>query len=212
MSDIPAIMERARAFASQDGMSAAALARLAGLSVSTLRPMFSDTWNPLTTTLLALQAVLPPVPHPDAELLTLCARLAEQQATWQALWVATPDKPNGGPEDVAFDTFSSFTWPGTRIADPALDSAPVTDLPALLLTLPATTPEGLQAKAAAVLAISDANMFTGDCRMDEIELLRSVVIDAVGSARRLVGEDHATMACRNFPLGSRIAANAGTDG
>jgi hypothetical protein len=69
-----------------------------------------------------------------------------------------------------------------RIADS--DEARAADLPALLLTLPARTPEGLQAKAAAVLAISDATAFTGDCREDEIELLRSVVLDAAGEGYR----------------------------
>jgi hypothetical protein len=187
--DIPAIMERARAFARQDGMSVAALARLARMSASTLRPMFSDAWRPMTTTLLALQAVLPGPTHPDGELLALCDALAALQAGWQVLWEATPDEPNAGPEDQAFDTFAKFTWPGTRIADLAPGDASGIDLPALLLTLPATTPEGLQAKAAAVLAISDANTFTGDCRMDEIELLRSVVRDAAGTSRRPLGED-----------------------
>jgi hypothetical protein len=135
----------------------------------------------------------------DAELLAVCDELAALQVEWQTVWAATPDDPDGGPEDIAFDTFSSFTWPGTRIADPALDSAPVADLPALLLTLPATTPEGLQAKAAAVLAISDADMFTGDCRLDEIELLRSVVRDAAGPTYRPVGEDFAGLPDDNSP-------------
>jgi hypothetical protein len=85
----------------------------------------------------------------DAELLAVCDELAVLQARWQTLWAATPDQPNGGPEDLAFDTFTSFTWPGTRITDPALGGASGIDLPVLLLTLPATTPEGLQAKAAA---------------------------------------------------------------
>jgi len=187
--DIPVIMERARAFARQDGMSAAALARLAGLSVSGLRPMFSDTWNPLTTTLLALQAVLPPVPHPDADLLAVCARLADHQAQWQSLWAATPDQPDSGPQDTAFDEFSQNVWPGYRCADPIRGDDTATDLPALLLTLPATTAEGLQAKAAAVLAISDAGSYTGDSRLDEIDLLRSVVRDATGGRHQeLTGE------------------------
>ena len=127
----------------------------------------------------------------DAELLTVCASLADQQAQWQTLWAATPDEPDGGPVDLAFDTFTEFTWPGTRIADRLLGNPSAIDLPARLLTLPATTQEGLVAKAAAVLAISDASTFTGDCRPDEIELLRSVAIDAAGLARRLVGGDHA---------------------
>jgi len=151
--------------------------------------MFRATWNPLTTTLLALKAVLPPPPHPDAELLAVCARLADQQAEWQEVWAATPDAPDGGHADVALDEFSQNVWPGYRCADPVRGDDTATDLPARLLTLPATIAEGLQAKAAAVLAISDAGSYTGDSRLDEIELLRSVVRDAAGDRYQvLTGE------------------------
>jgi len=125
----------------------------------------------------------------NAELLAVCARLADHRAQWQSRWAATPDVPDGGPQDTAFDEFSQNVWPGYRCADPVRGDDTATDLPALLLTLPATTAEGLQAKAAAVLAISDAGSYTGDSRLDEIELLRSVVRDATGDRyQELTGE------------------------
>lgn len=117
------------------------------------------------------------------ELLTVCARLADQQAEWQILWAATPDEPSGGPEDFAFDDFSQNVWPGYRCDDAAVGEGR-SDLPALLLSLPAITADALQAKAAAVLAISDAGAVTGDCRTDEIELLRAVARDASGEGYR----------------------------
>ncbi len=64
-------------------------------------------------------------------------------------------------------------------------------MPAKLLSLHATTPEGLQAKAAAILAINQASAYTGCCRDDEIELLNSVVREAAASAYRPLGEDAA---------------------
>jgi hypothetical protein len=123
----------------------------------------------------------------QSELLSVCARLADLQAQWQGYWAATPDEPNGGPDDIVFKSFSTWNWPGVRLGDWAHEDSSVIDLPALLLTLPATTTEELRAKAAAVLAISDVSDYTGDCRTDEMELLRSVARDAAGPAFRPVG-------------------------
>ena len=128
--------------------------------------------------------------HPDATLLALCARLGEMQAEWQRLWTLTSDGPAIETEaDRIWQDYADNVWPGVNISHWDAERRRPDDLPAKLLTFRATTPEGLQAKAAAILALDDAAGYQSDYRNDAIELWLSLGIDAAGPARRLVGEE-----------------------
>jgi hypothetical protein len=112
----------------------------------------------------------PPSTHADGELLALCARLAEMQAEWQRLYDRTPDD---GPETAAdhvWQDYSDTVWPGG-------------DLPGQLCMLQATTPAGLQAKGAAILALDDVAAYCDD-RPDYAQLADSLVQDVAAGAWR----------------------------
>ena len=81
------------------------------------------------------------VRHLDRKLLDLCDHLRTMQAEWQRLWAACPEDGHPCPAEDAHEAYAANVWPGH--GDPALR----------LAKLPATTPDGLQAKAAAMLAI-----------------------------------------------------------
>ena len=80
-------------------------------------------------------------------------------------------------------------WPGLNFNTWRRESRDPADLPGRLVDQPATTPAGLQAKAAAVLAIDEAASYLTDCRNDSAELWASVIRDAAGSAHRPLGAD-----------------------
>ena len=125
----------------------------------------------------------------DADLLALCAQLRVLQAGWQRLWDATSGMPDGeeSPADLILDRYTAWVWPGTMLADVAgltRDADPVR----MLLVLPATTPEGLQAKAAAVLALDDAGGYSGCDRSDHWQIVTAVLRDAAGDAAMPLGD------------------------
>ena len=118
------------------------------------------------------------VPHPDAELLGVCAALGRLRDEWQRLWTFTSDGPDLATEaDRAWERYDSEVWPGRTGG-----------LLARLLTLPARTPEGLAAKAAAVCAQDDATSYSGDCHDDACALWASVARDAAGALYQPLGE------------------------
>jgi hypothetical protein len=87
---------------------------------------------------------------PDVELLALCARLRDMQAEWQRLYDATSDEDElTTPADFAWQNYSDHVWPLVH-SNSFTVPAGVVDYPAQLLTLRATTPEGIQAKATAI--------------------------------------------------------------
>ena len=128
------------------------------------------------------------VPNADAELLDVCAKLRERQAEWQRLWAAVSEDSDGkSPEDRALDDYSERVWPGTRVRKVHDE-----DLPAQLLNLCATTPEGRAAKAAAIVAMEDVYDYLDIeiCgRDDDSDLQMSALRDCAGGARIPVGED-----------------------
>ncbi len=125
---------------------------------------------------------------PDAALLALCARLTEMQAAWQRLYDATSDEQEiTTAADRAWQQYSDDVWPRTAL-QPRGSNTP--DVPALLMTLKATTREGLAAKAAAILALDAATSYC-DLRDDSLELCMSLVRDAAGSAFRPLGAEAA---------------------
>ncbi len=114
--------------------------------------------------------------------------LADLQAEWQRLWALTEDD---GPEtdaDRAWYAYSEHVWPKT-FSRPWPDAPSVEDVPALLLNLPARTPQGLQAKAAAVLALNEAGSYCRDLRDDSCQLELSLIRDAAGVAHRPLGDE-----------------------
>ena len=132
---------------------------------------------------------MPTASHPDAALLAVCARLRHLQAEWQRLWFATSDAPDGdgSPADLILGFYSDWVWPGSRLPD-AQRLMPGADLVQSLLDLPATTPDGLQAKAAAVLALDDAGGYSGCDRSDHWRFVMALVRDAAGPAAVPLGE------------------------
>ena len=153
-------------------------------------------------------------PSPDAALLTLCARLAIMQAEWQRLYDLTSDETAlTTPADHAWKRYSDNVWPRTALQPRGSDTL---DVPAMLLTSPATTREGLAAKAAAVLALDAAATYC-DLRDDSLDLCMSVIRDAAGSAVRPLGAQPsnpiASGAHRNLtpsaPGGSRLPDGTG---
>ncbi|MGI4796951.1 MAG: hypothetical protein ACRYG8_23445 [Janthinobacterium lividum] len=126
----------------------------------------------------------------DAELLAVCVRLGEMQAEWQQLYDATSDAPElTTPADHAWQGYSDDVWPGVRravIAGGRKPRDPV-DLPARLHDLPATTPEGRAAKAAAILALDEAAAYC-DSRDDICQLYMALAHDVAGGAYRPLGD------------------------
>ena len=132
--------------------------------------------------------------NPDAALLALCAQLEEMQAEWQRLYDATSDEADlTTPADFAWQAYSDTVWPGLNFTTWRREGRDPADEPGCLLDLPATTPAGLQAKAAAVLAIDEAASYLTDCRNDSAELWQSVIRDAAGPAHRPLGADAAPL-------------------
>ncbi len=114
-------------------------------------------------------------PHPDAALLVLCARLEEMQAEWQRLYDLTSEEDElTTAADHAWQTYSAELWPGLRLSPWSRKERDPVDIPGRLVDLPATTSEGLRAKAAAVLALDEAAGYLTDCRNDSAELWQSV--------------------------------------
>jgi hypothetical protein len=71
---------------------------------------------------------------------------------------------------------------------PGLEHLLPTDLPGRLRTLRAITPEGLKAKARAVMALDNAASYC-DCRNDAAQIWVSVIADAAGHDWQRVGEE-----------------------
>ena len=133
--------------------------------------------------------------NPDAALLALCARLTDMQAEWQRLYDATSEEgPLTTPADHAWQAYSDDVWPRTALQ--RRDSV-TRDVPGMLLTHPAATLEGLQAKAAALLALDAAASYC-DLRDDSYELTLSLLRDAAGAAFRPLGTDATSL--RLVPL------------
>ena len=137
----------------------------------------------------------------DAALFALCAQLEDMQAEWQRLYDLTSEEDElTTPADHAWQAYSDNTWPGLCLSPWTSKGRNPADLPAQLVDLPATTPAGLQAKAAAVLALDEATGYLSDCRNDSAELWASVVRDAAGNAYRPLGAD--ATPSRSKPSGS----------
>ena len=114
----------------------------------------------------------------DADLLMLCARLAELQAEWKRLHDATSDEPElVTSADHAWNAYSDMVWPGLKISSSIFHPQPhPDDLTGQLALLRATTPEGQAAKATAILALDYAAGWC-DCRDDTIKLMHSLLRD-----------------------------------
>jgi hypothetical protein len=129
---------------------------------------------------------------PDADLLDLCAKLAAMQAEWQRLWNFTSedwglDGPPTTEADHEWLRYNDEVWPAINISGQSPRHPD--DLPGRLLDFHPVTPEGIRAKAAAVLAMDDAGCYGADLRNDSYELYHSALVDAAGPARCLMGED-----------------------
>ena len=151
-----------------------------------------------------MNAILPALhlTHPDADLLALCARLAAMQAVWQRLWEPTSedwrlDAPPITEADHAWMRYNDYVWPAISISRWNVDKEHLhpDDLPGHLLNFRPVTPEGVRAKAAAVLAMEDASLYGANCRNDACDMYHSVLVDAAGPARCLMGEDRKAQAC-----------------
>lgn len=123
--------------------------------------------------------------HPDAALLILCGELRILQGEWQRLWNATPEDGANSPADAAWHDFSDHVWPGVASRDVNSESDPVRGL----ITMRATTHEGMRAKAAAIKALDDAGGYLMSIRDDSYELMISLLKDVAGSAAMPIGED-----------------------
>lgn len=127
---------------------------------------------------------------PDAELLALCCQLTAMQAEWQRLYDATSDAEKLTTRaDFVWQDYSDDVWPGVRVSVFPGGSKPrdPADLPARLHDLPATTPEGRAAKAAAILALDDAAAYC-DSRDDICQLYMALAHDVAGGAYRPLGD------------------------
>lgn len=124
----------------------------------------------------------------DADLLALCVRLRVLQAGWQRLWDAASGSPDGdGPADLILDRYTAWVWPAVRLSDVSgLTSA--ADPVRLLLDLPTTTPEGLQAKAAAVLALHDVGDYSDRDRADQWQIVAALLREVAGPAAMPLGK------------------------
>ncbi len=124
---------------------------------------------------------------PDRELLDLCRQLTAMQAEWQRLYKASSDAVDlASPADHAWQAYNDDVWPRTGMH--SRDCITV-DVPAKLLTMRATTMDGMVAKAVAILAMDDAGRYTHDIRDDSSELQLSLLEDVAGAARVRMGED-----------------------
>ena len=135
-----------------------------------------------------------PETRSDADLLTLCAQLRDMQAEWQRLWHFTSqdwglDDPPTTAADREWLAYNDHVWPAIHIGGQTPRHPD--DLPGRLLDFRPVTIEGMRAKAAAVLAIEDAGCYGADARDDAWEMNTSVLVDAAGSARMLMGEEAA---------------------
>ena len=140
--------------------------------MSTRRALLAATAGVLT---ISTDGVPSLAPHPDAVLLALCAQLEEMQTEWQRLYDATSDEDElTTAADHAWQAYSDDVWPRTALQP---KGSSTWDAPALLLTHAATTLKGLQAKAAAILAINAAADFC-DLRDDSLDLALSLIRDA----------------------------------
>ena len=127
------------------------------------------------------------MPHPDAALLALCARIDVMRAEWQRLWWLTSNGPALETEaDRAWQDYSDTIWPGIGLSD--WNRIEPGDAVGELRTLCATTPEGLKAKARAIMALDNAATYS-DCRNDAAQLWQSIVEDAAGHDWPRVGEE-----------------------
>ena len=123
-------------------------------------------------------------------MLALCAQLRVLQSRWQRLWsVAAEGAAEGDdtPADLMLDRYAAWVWPGTMLADLSGLSL-IADPARRLLDLPATTPEGLQAKAAAVLTLHDAGDYSDCDRSDHLQIVAAVLRDAAGTAAMPLGK------------------------
>ncbi len=133
-------------------------------------------------------------PHPEAALLALCAQLEKMRTEWQRLYDATSDEDElTTPADHAWQAYSEDVWPRTALQPKGCTTQ---DVPALLLTHPAITLEGLRAKAAAILALDEAAGYLMDCRDDSLDLSLSVIRDAAGPPFRSPGKQASSTASR----------------
>ena len=140
--------------------------------MSTRRALLTATAGVLT---IGTDGVPSLAPHPDAALLALCAQLEGMQQQWQRLYDATSDADElTTPADHAWQVYSEDVWPCTALQP---KGSTTQDVPALLLTHAATTLKGLQAKAAAILAINAAADFC-DLRDNSLDLALSLIRDA----------------------------------
>ncbi len=127
------------------------------------------------------------IPHPDAALLALCASIADMRIEWQRLWLLTSDGPALETEaDRAWQAYSDNVWPGIGLSD--WNRIEPGDVAGELRALRATTPEGLRAKARAIMALDSAASYC-DCRNDAAQLWQSIIEDAAGHDWPRVGEE-----------------------
>ena len=125
--------------------------------------------------------------HPDAALLALCAQIDELRVEWQRFWTITTDGAALETEaDHAWQDYSDNVWPGVTLSD--WNRIAPGDVVGQLRTLRATTPDGLKAKAGAILALNNAATYC-DCRNDAAQLWASIVEDAAGPDWPRVGEE-----------------------
>ena len=116
--------------------------------------------------------------HPDAALLILSGELRVLQGEWHRLWEATPEAGAEGPADIAWRDYSENVWPGGCRLDADREHDPVRGL----ITMRATTLEGMRAKAAAIKAMDDAGGYLMSIRDDSYELMVSLLQDVASSA------------------------------
>ena len=154
--------------------------------MSTPRDMLAFTAGAVAACTILPIAAQAETGSPDAALLALCAQLQEMQAEWQRLYDLTSDEDElTTPADHAWQAYSEDVWPRTALQPKGCTKQ---DVPALLLTLAATTLEGLRAKAAAILAMDEAAGYLMDCRDDSLDLSLSLIRDVAGPAFRSPGQ------------------------
>jgi hypothetical protein len=117
------------------------------------------------------------------------------QAEWQRLWHFTGedwglDDPPTTDADREWLAYNDHVWPAIHISGQTPRHPD--DLPGQLLDFRPVTVEGMRAKAAAVLAMDDAACYGADGRDDASAFYHSVLVDAAGAARMLMGEDATT--------------------
>jgi hypothetical protein len=109
------------------------------------------------------------------------------QAEWQRLYDATSGEDElTTAADFAWQDYSDHVWPLVHSNSFTAPAGGV-DYPAQLLTLRATTPEGIQTKAAAIIAMDEAATYC-DGRDDSYQLCLSLLRNAATSAYQPLGE------------------------